>query len=169
MAQRPDARGVHHVDPTKQFELESPAQDEEETPARAYSPGLLWAGGAATAFVAGLVAVVGILTARGLLDIAVLAPQGHGAWGGADAVAYTLAAAGSAFAATGLLQLMLTTTPDAVHFFTWIILLLTAITAVLPLGLEADTGSRVATATLNTLIGIAIAVSLGDVARRSRR
>ena len=169
MAQQRDALGVHHIDPTKQFELESPAEDEEETRSHSYSPGLLWAGGAATAFVAGLLAVVGILTARALLDIAVPAPQGHGAWGGATTVAYTLVAAGRAFAAPGLLQLMLTTTPDAVRFFTWIILLLAAVTAVLPLGLEAETGSRVATATLNALIGIAIAISLRDVARRSRR
>ncbi|QTR05934.1 hypothetical protein J7S33_03035 [Saccharothrix algeriensis] len=147
--------------------MELPADDGQE-PARRYSPGLLWAGGAATALVAGLVAVVGTLVARGLLDLAVLAPKGEGAWGGADALTYTLVAAGCAFAATGLLQLMLATTPDAVHFFTWIVLLFAAITAVLPLSLDADTGSRVATAVLNALIGIAIAVSLRDVARRCR-
>ncbi|GAA3882805.1 hypothetical protein GCM10022243_54240 [Saccharothrix violaceirubra] len=169
MTPRQDGDEPRRVEPTGRFELESPAEDTGRTPSNRYSAGLLWAGGAATAFVAGLLAVVGILAARGLLDIAVLAPKEDGAWGGADTLTYTLVVAGGALAATGLLQLLLSTTPDAVHFFTWIVLLLTAITAVLPLSLEVDTGSRVATATLNVLIGITIAVSLRDVARRSRR
>ncbi|MFI9811851.1 DUF6069 family protein [Saccharothrix variisporea] len=163
--QRNDPR-PHH-DPAKRFELEIPAPVEDEVPRR-YSPSRLWAGGAATALVAGLLAVVGILVARGLFDLAVLAPKGEGAWGGADTLTYTLATAGCAFAATGLLHLLLTTTPDPVHFFTWTALLLTAITAVVPLGLDLDEGSRTATAVLNSLIGIAITVSLRDVARRSR-
>jgi hypothetical protein len=40
--------------------------------------GRLRVGGLATALVAALIAVVGILIGRGLLDVAVLAPQGEG-------------------------------------------------------------------------------------------
>ncbi|MDU0292336.1 DUF6069 family protein [Saccharothrix longispora] len=162
-----DDSTVHHVDPAKRFELESPPDDTEEESGGRWSPSLLWAGGAAVALVSGLLAVVGILVARGLLDVAVLAPRGEGAWGDASTFAYAAAAALCAFAATGLLHLLLSAVPDAVRFFTWISLLLTAIATVLPLSLDIDTPSQVATAVLNTVIGVAIVVSLRDVARRS--
>ena len=44
----------------------------------------LWTGGLATAVVAGLVALVGVLIARGLFDIPVLAPAGEGALGNSN-------------------------------------------------------------------------------------
>src|ERR671912_608110 len=44
----------------------------------------LWTGGLATAVVAALVAVVGVLIARGLFDVPVLAPTGEGALGNAN-------------------------------------------------------------------------------------
>src|SRR3954469_18076808 len=86
-------------------------------------PGKLWSGGAATAVVAALVAIVGILVVRGVLDIAVLAPQGDGAWGNASTWSYALAAAIGALLATGLLQLLSVTTPRYGTFFVWIMLL----------------------------------------------
>lgn len=43
--------------------------------------GKLWAGGGATAAVAALIAVAGILLGRGIFDIDVLAPKGQGTWG----------------------------------------------------------------------------------------
>jgi hypothetical protein len=43
--------------------------------------GRLWIGGVATAAVAALVAVVGVLIARGLFDVPLLAPTGEGALG----------------------------------------------------------------------------------------
>ena len=62
----------------------------------------LWAGGAATAAVAGLVAIVGILLARGVFDLEVLAPKGDGVWGDADTWTYAAVSAGAALVATGL-------------------------------------------------------------------
>jgi hypothetical protein len=44
----------------------------------------LWTGGVATAVVAALVAVVGVLIARGLLDVTVLAPTEEGVLGNAN-------------------------------------------------------------------------------------
>ncbi|MEU6154478.1 DUF6069 family protein [Actinosynnema sp. NPDC047251] len=168
MKQRRDTYEIQHPAPRTHFESKSSSEDDAH-PLRPYSPGLLWADGTATAFVAGLLAVAGILFARGALDIAVLAPTGDAVGGTAGTVGYAVVAAAAALAATGLLQLMLATTPDAVHFFTRIVQLLAVIAAVLPLGFDAGTGTRVVTALLNTLIGAMIAASLRDVARRSRK
>ncbi len=127
--------------------------------------GRLWAGGLATASVAALTAVVGILVSRGLLDVPVLAPKGDGMWGNANTMTYALAAGGVALAATGLLQLLAATTPSFSRFFTWIMVLVTAIAAVLPLSLDVGTASGVATAVLNLVIGLAIMSMLNGVAR----
>ncbi|MEU5695651.1 DUF6069 family protein [Actinosynnema sp. NPDC020468] len=137
-------------------------------PERRYDTAKLWAGGAATALVAGLVAVVGILFARGLLGIAVLAPKGEGAWGNANTLTYALVTAACALAATGLVQLLLATTPNATRFFTWIMVLLTAIAVVLPLSLTVEVESRVFTAILNALIGLAITGLVVGVASNAR-
>ncbi|NUT47491.1 MAG: hypothetical protein HOV94_09325 [Saccharothrix sp.] len=129
----------------------------------------MWTGGAATALVAGLLAVVGILAARGLFDIGVLAPKGKGTWGDAGPLTYAFASAGCAFAATGLVQLLMTTTPRATRFFAWIMALLTAIAVVLPLSLDAATESRVCTAVLNAAIGLTITGLLSGVVGSARR
>lgn len=129
----------------------------------------LWSGGVATAVVAALIAVVGILVARGLLDVAVLAPQGDGLWGDASTMTYALVAGGIALAATGLLQLLAATTPRFQQFFTWVMVLLTAVAVVLPLSLQADTGSKITTALINLVIGLAVTGILNGVARSARR
>lgn len=56
----------------------------EGRPSRSVDAGRLWTGGVATALVAALVAVVGVLIARGLFDVPVLAPTGEGALGNAS-------------------------------------------------------------------------------------
>lgn len=131
--------------------------------------GRLWAGGLATALVAALIAVTGIVVTRGLLDVAVLAPEGDGVWGNATTAAYALAAGGVAIAATALMQVLALTTPRYGRFFTWIMALLTATATALPLGLPAGLASRVATAVINLLIGIAITSTLTAVARTAVR
>jgi hypothetical protein len=132
---------------------------------RLIDPARLWAGGLATAVVAALTAVVGILIARGVLDIPVLAPKGAGVWGNANTTTYALSSAGAALVATALLHLLAVTTPRFGRFFTWIMLLATAIATALPLGLDVDTASRVATAVINLVIGIAVMSILNGVAR----
>jgi hypothetical protein len=138
-------------------------------PVDGFHTGLLWTGGAATALVAGLLSVVGILVARGLFDIAVLAPKGEGTWGNANTLTYALASAVCAFAATGLVQLLLNTTPRAVRFFTWVMVLSTAIAVVLPLSLDVAIESRVFTAVLNATIGVSITMLLSGVVGSARR
>ncbi|QFZ24342.1 hypothetical protein EKG83_18850 [Saccharothrix syringae] len=136
---------------------------------RRFDAARLWAGGAATALVAGLLAVVGILVARGLLGVAVLAPKGEGAWGNANTLTYALVSAACALLATGMAQLLLATTPSATRFFGWIMALLTAIAVVLPLSLDVSTEGKVFTAVLNLLIGVAITVLVRGVAVGARR
>ena len=75
----------------------------DSTPRPVVNAGRLWAGGLATAVVAALIAVVGILVGRGLFGVAVLAPKGAGVWGDADTGWYALGAALFSLAATGLM------------------------------------------------------------------
>jgi LuxR family transcriptional regulator, maltose regulon positive regulatory protein len=131
--------------------------------------GRLWAGGLATAVVAALIAIAGILIARGALDVAVLAPKGDGLWGNANTATYALAAAGAALAATALLHLLTLTTPRHGQFFTWIMVLLTAIAATLPLTLDFEESAMLATAVINLVIGIAIMSILNGIARSATR
>jgi hypothetical protein len=125
--------------------------------------GRLWAAGAATAVVAALAALVGILISRGLAHVAILAPQGEGAWGDASTTIYVVLSAVVALLATALLHFLLVTTPHATQFFGWIMGLLIVASMVIPLSLGADLDNRIATAALNLLIGLAITLPLSNV------
>lgn len=131
-------------------------------------PARLWSGGAATAVVAALLAVVGILLARGVLNVPVLAPKGEGVWGNANTWTYALASAAIALAATGLMQLLSITTPRYQKFFTWIMVLLTTVAALVPLSLPVEWEHKLATGLINLVIGIAITSILNSVARSAR-
>jgi hypothetical protein len=139
------------------------------------NPARLWASGLATAVVAALLAVVGILIARGVLDVAVLAPKGEGIWGNANTFTYAMVSALAALVATGLMHLLYLAVATPTQFFTWIMVLITLIAVVLPLTLTVEPGPKIATAVINLAIGIAITVILNAVAsaaqtpRRPRR
>jgi hypothetical protein len=126
-------------------------------------PRRLWAAGGATAIVAALAALCGILISRGIAHVAILAPQGEGAWGDASTTVYVILAAAAALVATALLHFLLVTTPDGGKFFGWIMGLLIVVSMVIPLSLGADIDNRVATALLNLLIGLAITLPLSNV------
>jgi hypothetical protein len=125
--------------------------------------GRLWAGGAATAVVAALAALVGILIARGLAHVAILAPKGAGTWGTASTTFYVVLSAVAALLATGLLHFLLVTTPRGTKFFQWIMGLLIIVAMVIPLSLVVNMDSKIATALLNLLIGLAITIPLTNV------
>jgi hypothetical protein len=132
--------------------------------------GKLWAGGFATAVVAALVAIVGIVLCRGIFDIPVLQPDGDGGWDTADVVTYALTAAAIALVATGLMHLLAIGTPTPTRFFGWILGLATLIAVALPLGLSDVldvTAAELATAIINLAIGLAITFLLLGVARSS--
>lgn len=129
----------------------------------------VWAGGAATAVVAALVALVGILICRWTLGIPILAPAGDGAWGNAHTGEYVLAAACAALVATALLYLLMLGTPQPGMFFGWIMALATLAAVVYPFSTSAPVDQKAATAVVNLVLGIAVTSLLTAVAARAVR
>src|SRR4029077_8552091 len=109
-----------------------PRQDQDPRPTRRVDARPLWSGGVATAVVAALIALVGILVARWLFNISFLSPRRAGAWGDASTAGYVFASIGCALVATALMHLLLLTTPYPRVFFGWIIGLATLIAVVFP-------------------------------------
>jgi hypothetical protein len=129
----------------------------------------LWSGGVATAIVAALIALVGILVCRWLFNIPILSPQKEGAWGNASTAGYTLAAAACALAATALMYLLLLTTPRPRIFFGWIIGLATLVAVVYPFSTTAPVSQKLATAFVNLILGVAIGTLIYGVSMRATR
>ncbi|MEB3366565.1 DUF6069 family protein [Saccharopolyspora mangrovi] len=92
-----------------------------------------------------------------------------GAWGDANTVGYAVGAAGFAVVATALIQVLLRTTPRAISFFQWIMMLLVVIAVVLPLSLDASLDTRIATAVLNLVLGWTITAMVSGNASPRRR
>jgi hypothetical protein len=105
----------------------------------------LWSGGAASAVVAGLVALVGVLVSRWLFGLPVLAPSHDGAYG----------------------DVLMLSTPRPLMYFGWIIALLTTLVVVFPFSTTASLGAKVATAVVSLAIGVAIGMLVGGAAARS--
>jgi hypothetical protein len=131
--------------------------------------GQLWAGGAATAVVAALIALAGILVCRWLFKVPILAPEREGAWGNASTAGYCLAAAGGAIVATAIMHLLLIATPRPKVFFYWILGLATLVAVVFPFSTTAPQSQKFATAAVNLVLGIAIMSLIGSVATRAVR
>ena len=129
----------------------------------------LWSGGAATAVVAALIALVGILVCRWLFKIPILAPQRDGAWGAASTVGYVFAAAAIALFATAIMHLLLISTPRPRMFFGWIIGLGTVIAVVFPFSTTAPLYQKVATGLVNLVLGVAIGTLVSGVSMRATR
>lgn len=128
-----------------------------------------WAGVVATAVVAALIALVGILICRWTLSIPILAPAGDGAWGNAHTAEYALLAALIAIIAGGLLYLLVLGTPQPNMFFGWIMGLATLAAVVYPFSTSAPLEQKAATAVVNLVLGIAIMSLLTAVAARAVR
>ena len=128
----------------------------------------MWAGGVATAVVAALIALVGVLVMQNLLDITMVRPPLIPI-GGSFVVRYAVTAAVLALLATALAHLLLVTTPRPRAFFSWIVGLATAVGVVLPFALEGTTAGRLATAGVNLVIGLAVLSLLGTIMTRTSR
>jgi hypothetical protein len=130
--------------------------------------GRLWAGGFATAVVAALIALVGVLVCDVLLDVGMvhppLIPVGH-----SFALRYAVTAAVLALVATALAHLLLVSTPRPRSFFSWIVGLATLAGIVLPFTLTGTTAARLATACVNLVIGVAVLSLLRSVMTRTAR
>jgi hypothetical protein len=121
----------------------------------AVDAGRLWAGGAATAVVAALVALVGVLVCDGMFGIAMVRPPLIPV-GGSFAMRYAITAAVLALVATGVAHLLLATTPRPRSYFSWIVGLATLVGVVLPFTLDGTLGEQMATAAVNLVIGLAV-------------
>ncbi len=131
--------------------------------------GQMWPGGVATAIVAGLVALVGVLVCRWLFNVPILAPRSDGAYGDAHTTDFVLAAAGAALVATALAYLLLVTTPRPLVFFRWIVGLATVVVVVYPFSTAAPLSEKAATAVVDLVIGIVIGSLVSGIAERSAR
>ena len=144
-----------------------PTQDPGST--RKVDGRALWSGGLATAIVAALIALVGILVCRWLFNVPILSPRKEGAWGNASTVGYTFAAAACALAATALMYLLLISTPRPRTFFAWIIGLATLVAVVYPFSTTAPLSQKLATAAVNLILGVAIGTLVYQVSLRAGR
>jgi hypothetical protein len=147
-----------------------PEEQQATTPGRLKPDAAqFWAGGVATAVVAALIALVGVLIVRWTLGIPILAPAGEGAWGNAHTAEYCLVAACVALVATGLLYLLVLSTPRPGLFFGWIMALATIAATVYPFSSSAPLAQKIGTAVVNLVLGIAITSLLQAVAARAVR
>ena len=128
----------------------------------------LWAGGAATALVAGMVAVLGVLIAEGVMNLTMVEPPLLPI-GGSFAVRYGFTAAMLALVATGVAHLLAATTPRPRAFFSWVVGLATAAGFFLPFALDGSFGGRLATALVNLVIGLSVLSLLSSVLARTVR
>ena len=143
------------------------SQEPEPEVQRRVDARTLWSGGAATAVVAALIALVGILVCRWLFTIPILAPQRDGAWGAASTAGYVFASAAIALFATAIMHLLLLSTPRPRVFFNWIIGLATVIAVVFPFSTTAAVDQKAATAVVNLVLGVAIGSLISGVSMRA--
>jgi hypothetical protein len=131
--------------------------------------GQLWGGGVATAIVAALVALVGVLVTRWLVGIPLLAPMRDGAYGDVHTTTLVLLVAAASLVATALLHLLLLTTPRPTLFFGWIITLATVLAVVVPFTTAAPLDQKAATGVVFLILGVAIGTLLSGVGARAVR
>ena len=143
-----------------------PPPERRSSSSRSIDARQLWSGGVATALVAALIALAGILVCRWLFDIPILAPRRDGAWGNASTAGYTIAAAAAALVATAIMHLLLLASPRPRMFFGWIIGLATVIAVVYPFSTTAPMSQKVATAVINLVLGVAIGSLVSGTASR---
>ena len=101
--------------------------------------------------------------------IPILSPSRDGAWGDASTAGYVFASAAIALAATGMMHLLLLSTPYPRIFFGWIIGLATVVAVIFPFSTTAPLSQKFATAVVNLVLGVAIGSLIGEVSRRAGR
>jgi hypothetical protein len=131
--------------------------------------GQLWPGGVATAVVAALIALVGVMVCRWLFSIPILAPRKDGAYGDVHTTGFVIAAAIAALLATAIAHLLLLSTPRPMTFFSWIVGLITVVVVIYPFSTSAPLSQKVATAAVDLVLGVAIGSLINGVAARSIR
>jgi hypothetical protein len=128
----------------------------------------LWSAGLATAVVAALIALVGVLLVRAVFRVALYAPATAGAFGSSATVVLCITAALAALAATGLAHLLLMGTPRPLTYFGWIVGLLTTAAFVLPFLAGRSFPIAFAMAVIHLVIGLAIGSLVSGAAATAR-
>lgn len=132
--------------------------------------GKLWTGGIATAVVAALVAVVGVLIIRGVFEVPIVAPGNTpGSIDYVGAVWLAAIAVCGGLLATGIAHVLLLVAPRPMTFFGWIVGLVTLAFVVWPFSVEVDLVVRITNAVLFLVIGAAIGTLLTSVAGSALR
>lgn len=131
--------------------------------------GRLWAGGAVTAIVAAGVALVAVLVSHRLLDTTLLNPDGTKEAADDAMVMLPLLAAIITLISTGLLHLLMTTTPRAPEFFAWIGALAMVLVLLEVYLSSSDVEGRLTTGVVYLLLGVVIISSLSGVGRTAVR
>lgn len=129
----------------------------------------LWSGGIATAVVAALIGLVGVLIVRAAFNVALYAPPEAGALGDQSTLLLCVVAAVAASAATGLVHLLLLTTPRPLTYFGWIVGLVTTAVVVFPFVTGEPLPVKLAISLINLVIGIAIGSLVSGAAAAATR
>lgn len=130
----------------------------------------LWTGGAATAVVAALVAVVGALIVRGVFDVPVIAPgNADGVIDYVGAVWLAMSAVLGTLLATTVAHVLLLLAPRPMAFFAWIEGLVTLAFVVWPYTAHAGGAVQFANAVLYLAIGTAIGILVNFAANQAVR
>jgi hypothetical protein len=129
----------------------------------------LWSGGLATAVVAALIALVGVLIVRALLRIDLYAPRDAGAFGSSDTAVLCATAAVAALVATGLAHLLLLSTPRPLTYFSWIVGLVTAAAVVSPFTYAPSISLALTQAVIHLVVGAAIGSLVSGAAANASR
>lgn len=127
----------------------------------------LWAGGVATAVVAGLVAWVGVLIGNDILDFrlsksAVIVSVFDSFTGN-----YVFTAAVLALAGTGLAHALCVSTPRPAAFFGWIVGLLTVVSVVIVFTRGGTMIDKISVGVINLVIGVVIGSLISAVMGRT--
>ena len=131
--------------------------------------GRLWAGGVVTAIIAAGIALVAVLVSDRLLDTTLLNPDGTKEPADDAMIMLPLLAAIVTLFATGLLHLLMATTPRAPEFFAWIGGLAVVLVLLEVYLSSTDVEGRLATGCVYLLLGIVIISSLSGVGRTAVR
>ena len=132
-------------------------------PRVAIDVGRLWGGGLATACVAALVAVAGVMICQYVLDISLVRPALLLDVADSFRLDYALTAFALALVATGVAHGLAVATPRPRAFFGWIMGLATVCGAAAPFAIGDDLQSQVATAGINVALGICVWSLLASV------
>jgi hypothetical protein len=169
---QPPANQPHAVPPpvfaaVPQPAAAAPVPVRPTTPRLSLDAGRYWAGVAATAVVAALVGIVGVVVFDAILDVNLTYKDPFGT----DSVvgAYVVGGAVGAVVAGGLLHLLVISTPRPRRFFGWIVGLATLVATLLPFAWTDDTTRAVCSGAVNMLVGIAIWSLLAGVYSRTVR